>query len=81
MKVRAGFVSNSSSSSFVLDKECMTEAQLKEFRKLISKACNESGGDTYLYESNRHFHGSLSMHNVKILAFLRKNNLVADIDM
>jgi len=81
MKIRVGFVSNSSSSSFVLDKDGMTIEQLHDFRKLISEAENESGGDTYIYESDRHFHGNLSMHNEKIPAFLRKNNLTADIDM
>ena len=44
MKIRAGFVSNSSSSSFVLDKDGMTEKQLREFRNLVSKCENESGG-------------------------------------
>ncbi len=81
MKIRSGFVSNSSSSSFVLDKDSMVECQLKEFRKLINESNNESGGDTYIHESERHFHGNLSMHNEEIPAFLRKNSLTADIDM
>ena len=81
MKIRHGFVSNSSSSSFVLDKDGMTEEQIQEFRKLVRECDGESGGDTYIYESNAHFHGNLSMHNEKIPAFLRKNNLTADIDM
>ena len=80
MKIRSGFVSNSSSSSFVLDKDGMTEEQIKEFRRLISECENESGGDTYIYESNKHFHGDISMHNEKIPTFLRRNNLTADID-
>jgi len=81
MKIRSGFVSNSSSCSFVLDKDGMTEKQLREFRNLVSKCENESGGDTYIFESGRHFHGRLSMHNEEIPAFLRKNSLEADIVM
>jgi hypothetical protein len=33
MKLRNGFVSNSSSSSFVLNKDCMTEDDVDEFQK------------------------------------------------
>ena len=82
MKIRHGFVSNSSSSSFVLDKDGMSEAQLKEFRMVVTKAESEDGsGDTYIFESERHFHGNLSMHNEGIPEFLRKHNLKADICM
>ena len=81
MKVRAGFVSNSSSSSFVLDKDDMTGEQLQEFRELIDECENEGGGDTYIYETDRHFVGRLSMHNEKIPAFLHRNCLDADIVM
>jgi len=82
VKIRYGFVSNSSSSSFVLDKDGMTEAMLKEFRVAVHEAEKEDGsGDTYIFESERHFHGNLSMHDEKVSNFLRKYNLKADICM
>lgn len=37
MKIRTGFVSNSSSSSFVIGKYFMTEEQIKKFHDLIEK--------------------------------------------
>lgn len=38
MKVRMGFVSNSSSSSFVIKKECMDKDDIKEFYEWMEKA-------------------------------------------
>ena len=38
MKVRAGFVSNSSSSSFVIKKKCMDKDDIKEFYEWMEKA-------------------------------------------
>lgn len=38
MKQRAGFVSNSSSSSFVLNKNCMTDEEIEEFLEEMEKA-------------------------------------------
>jgi len=80
MKVRNGFVSNSSSSSFVLDKADMTKEQIDKFRKLVDEAERESD-DTCIFESDRHFHGTVSMHDTTITAFLRENNLQADMEM
>jgi hypothetical protein len=37
MKIRTGFVSNSSSSSFVICKHFMTDVQINAFRVLMSK--------------------------------------------
>jgi hypothetical protein len=37
MKVRMGFVSNSSSSSFVICKVLMTEEQIRQFSEMVDK--------------------------------------------
>ena len=80
MKVRSGFISNSSSCSFVLDKGDMTKEQIIDFRFVYYKA-ESSSDDTHIYESARHFHGSVSMHDELIPAFLKKHNLQADMTM
>jgi hypothetical protein len=48
MKVRNGFVSNSSSSSFVLGKYFMTPEQIEEFKSLIKEIddVKENGFDS-----------------------------------
>ena len=77
MKIRKGFVSNSSSSSFVLDKDGMTVEQLEEFRKLLYN----DEDDTCIFESNKHFHGTVSVHNTEIPEFIKEHGLDADFDM
>lgn len=67
MKMRKGFVSNSSSSSFVLGKNFMTEEQITKFsewlKEMESKPYNsedtkESGFyETYIHNSKKYFHG------------------------
>jgi hypothetical protein len=57
MKTRHSFVSNSSSSSFVIYKDGLSEKQLKELRKEI-KTWN-SDSDTRIYETKRSWLGSV----------------------
>ena len=51
MKIRTGFISNSSSSSFVISKHFMTDEQIKEFNEFknnLSKI-DEDGYECYYY--------------------------------
>lgn len=70
MKIRLGFVSNSSSSSFCIYKKLMTEEQIKEFRELVDGRDDE---ETSIGEDGDYFIGTLSMHNNSILMYLKQN--------
>ena len=59
MKIRNGFVSNSSSSSFVLDKEGLTKKQLEEVYKWIEQQEAMELEKMCINESNKHFFGTL----------------------
>lgn len=77
MKVRVGFVSNSSSVSFVVDKADMTQEQIRGFRELIE------GGDHYetcVQESSKHFFGSLSQNHRAVWDFIRGQDPPIDIE-
>ena len=69
MKIRNGFVSNSSSSSFCIYKKLMTEEQIKEFRGLVNKQYDE----TCIGEDGDYFVGTLSMHDVIIWDYLKRH--------
>ncbi len=62
MKVRMGFVSNSSSSSFVLCKAHMTKEQIKAMSKWVDKYDEGEWGDGSPQESVGHFFGAVSYH-------------------
>ena len=58
MKIRNGFVSNSSSSSFVVGKEYMTDKQIKKFAKWI-KSYNENTCEGWIFDTEFYFHGTV----------------------
>lgn len=70
MKIRYGFVSNSSSSSFCIHKRYMTKEQMEEFRQILT--LNNDG--YYVSESKNYFIGTVSQHNGSIFKFLEQFN-------
>ena len=50
MKIRSGFVSNSSSSSFVISKQYLTEEQAKQLETLYDRLTEDE--DSGLYDDN-----------------------------
>ena len=77
MKLRTGFVSNSSSCSFVLDKEGMTREQIDTFKEVNYKSAGEYG-EEMLFESEKHFFGELSVHCYEVFDFCQLNGLDFD---
>jgi len=71
MKIRVGFVSNSSSSSFCIYKKLMNDKQIEEFREIVNK--DDPYGETCIGENGDYFIGTLSMHNEEIPGYLRRN--------
>jgi len=75
MKIRLGFVSNSSSSSFVLDKNGMTNEQIDAIKNWVDKV-NYHNDDTHINESEKHFYGEMSYHLDPCLSEVMKENKI-----
>jgi hypothetical protein len=81
MKIRNGFISNSSTSSFVVAKAYMTEEQIKEFGKFITK--QEEYEEYYIKETEYYFSGSGDEHlgrdyDRKLLELIDKKYMVRE---
>lgn len=68
MKVRNGFVSNSSSSSFCLGKNYMTLEQIR----LFSEWLKNREEDSNIYEQKYYFLGELDHYDEELLDYLEK---------
>lgn len=71
MKLRQGFVSNSSSSSFVIAKTYMKKNQIKKFSEFLLNR-EDSYSETSIVETDHYFQGYLSYHDAEILRYLEE---------
>lgn len=62
MKIRNGFVSNSSSSSFIIRKDVLNKRQLTKLTKFFNYYNNNF--ETKVEEDSHYFKGYLESHNV-----------------
>jgi hypothetical protein len=75
MKIRNGFVSNSSSASFILDKRYMTVDQKNKIVELNEKNKIEETGDSWsIYEDEDFLRGYTSMDNGDFFEQLKEIN-------
>jgi len=76
MKIRLGFVSNSSSSSFILDKHMLTDEQIDKILALNGKEIKEGKGSECwtIYDDNDQITGFTTMDNGYLHAIIRKMN-------
>ena len=77
MKIRAGFVSNSSCSSFVIGKAHITELQIKLIHKHAEIGDDESNAWT-ISENAVRIHGFTIMDNFDMSAYLKDIGVEAE---
>lgn len=65
MKLRSGFVSNSSSSSFVLGKYFLTDEQIAYFKSKLDDI-NDDNEEGYISDNKYYFQGEISQHSTII---------------
>lgn len=72
MKTRLGFVSNSSSSSFCVDKDKIPD---EEFFKSLIKQHNSSWDEGHIYEGKYHYFGRIDMSDEVIRDYLKSQKI------
>jgi hypothetical protein len=78
MKIRLGFVSNSSSASFVINKRHLTESQIMAIKNhylsddFIRDGCVKDWDRWNIHEDEYEIRGSTSMNNFSMRDYLEK---------
>lgn len=70
MKIRSQFVSNSSSASFCICKNFMTEEQIKQFCRFIDEYNDSDRSDGSICENEYYFAGEVDVNDDDIDDFL-----------
>lgn len=72
MKTRLGFVSNSSSSSFCVDKDKIPDEEL--FRTMV-KQHNNNANEGYIIEGKYHYLGTIDQDDEVIRSYLNSHKI------
>lgn len=72
MKIRNGFVSNSSSASFVIPKKLMSEEDLEIYDEYRNDYNFSDLMEDDLHATNQYIFGQLSMHNKELNRIFKK---------
>jgi hypothetical protein len=77
MMIRLGFVSNSSSSSFVIPKKYLSEEEMDIYREYMDdyEYCDDE-----LFEGELYMYGRISMHNRELNRMFRKHKSQEGVD-
>lgn len=72
MKMRFGFVSNSSSSSFVIPRKCMGDADIKRWHELERREMFSGSWESDFRSSRLYIFGFVSNHDTEMRDFLKR---------